>query len=110
MFDGGSCGGWQEERLAPARDAVHRGEQLAGGCREGEQLGLAPRDEPSGELLRARLAAVRQSREASDQRVARIAVGCGFGSPTSLRAHFGRALRTSPFCLPRAFRATAGAP
>jgi transcriptional regulator GlxA family with amidase domain len=60
-------------------------------------------------LLRARLAAAQQRLETSDEPVGRVAAACGFGSPASLRAHFGRELRTSPLAYRRAFRATAAA-
>ena len=61
-------------------------------------------------LLRARLGAAQQRLETSDEPVGRVAGACGFGSPASLRAHFGRELRTSPLAYRRAFRATTAAP
>jgi transcriptional regulator GlxA family with amidase domain len=61
-------------------------------------------------LLRERLAAAQRLLETSDESVGRVAAACGFGSPASLRAHFGRELRTSPLAYRRAFRATTAAP
>jgi transcriptional regulator GlxA family with amidase domain len=45
---------------------------------------------------RQRLAAAQQRLEETDDAVHRVAMACGFGSAVSLRAHFGRELRTSP--------------
>jgi AraC family transcriptional activator FtrA len=59
-------------------------------------------------LLQARLAAAQQALEESDRPVSRVAADHGFGSAASLRAHFGRAFRTSPQAYRRAFRATGG--
>ncbi len=61
-------------------------------------------------LLRERLAAAQERLETTDEPVGRVAAACGFGSAASLRAHFGRELRTSPLAYRRAFRATAEAP
>jgi transcriptional regulator GlxA family with amidase domain len=55
-------------------------------------------------LLRQRLTAAQQRLEETDDAVHRIAAACGFGSAVSLRAHFGRELRTSPSAYRRAFR------
>jgi transcriptional regulator GlxA family with amidase domain len=56
-------------------------------------------------LLRHRLLAAQRALETSDARVERIAERCGFGSAVSLRAHFRRALATSPVAYRRSFRA-----
>lgn len=55
-------------------------------------------------LLRHRLLAAQRELETSDARVERIAARCGFGSAVSLRAHFRRALGTSPLAYRRSFR------
>ncbi len=55
-------------------------------------------------LLRHRLLAAQRALETSDARVERIATHCGFGSAVSLRAHFRRALGTSPVAYRRTFR------
>lgn len=60
-------------------------------------------------LLRERLAGVQERLETTDEPVERVAAACGFGSAASLRAHFGRELRTSPLAYRRAFRAKAEA-
>lgn len=56
-------------------------------------------------LLRHRLLAAQRELEGSGARVERIAARCGFGSAVSLRAHFRRALGTSPLAYRRSFRA-----
>jgi transcriptional regulator GlxA family with amidase domain len=55
-------------------------------------------------LLHQRLLAARRLLERGDASVERVAAACGFGSAVSLRAHFRRALHTSPQAYRRAFR------
>ncbi|MNY39344.1 Regulatory protein PchR [compost metagenome] len=55
-------------------------------------------------LLAERLALSQRLLETTEQPVERIAVLAGFGSPASLRLHFGRAFGVSPKAWRQAFR------
>jgi len=56
-------------------------------------------------LLTQRVLLARRLLEASDAPIEQVAGDCGFGSATSLRQHFARALGTTPSAYRRAFRA-----
>jgi transcriptional regulator GlxA family with amidase domain len=60
-------------------------------------------------LHRQRIAAARELLESSPASVDEIARCCGFGTPASLRAHFRRALSTTPTAYRSAFAERAGA-
>jgi len=55
-------------------------------------------------LLRQRLFAAQRQLESTHDSIATIARATGFGAPVSLRAHFRRALCTSPLAYRRAFQ------
>jgi transcriptional regulator GlxA family with amidase domain len=55
-------------------------------------------------LLRQRVSAAQRLLETSDLTVEEIAERCGFGSPASLRLHFGRQVGTSPTSYRLTFR------
>lgn len=55
-------------------------------------------------LLRHRLLAAQRQLESTDRSIESVARATGFGSPVSLRAHFRRALGTSPLAYRSAFR------
>lgn len=60
-------------------------------------------------LLAQRIAAAQRMLETTDEPVAEVAIGCGFGSSAALRMHFGRLLGTSPASYRRTFRARTAA-
>jgi transcriptional regulator GlxA family with amidase domain len=94
------------EPLTVGRLAAHAGLPLRTFTRRfGAETGTTPLQW----LLRERLATAQERLETTDEPVERVAAACGFGSAASLRAHFGRELRTSPLAYRRAFRATADA-
>lgn len=70
-----------------------------------EETGLSPQQW----LVRQRIDRARQLLEDSDQPVDRIAQESGFGSASSLRAHFQSALGVSPIAYRRTFRSRAEA-
>jgi transcriptional regulator GlxA family with amidase domain len=91
------------EPLTVGRLAAHAGVPLRTFARRfAAETGTSPLQW----LLRERLGAAQERLETTDEPVGRIATACGFGSPASLRAHFGREFRTSPLAYRRAFRAT----
>lgn len=94
------------EPLTVGRLAAHAGMPLRTFAR---RFAAETGTSPLRWLLRERVAAAQQRLEASDEPVGRVADACGFGSAASLRAHFGRELRTSPLAYRRAFRGTAEA-
>jgi AraC family transcriptional activator FtrA len=61
-------------------------------------------------ILRQRIVRAQQALETSATSVERIAQQVGFGSAVTLRAHFRRAVGTSPVAYRRAFRAAAAPP
>ena len=60
-------------------------------------------------LLAQRIVAAQRMLETTDEPVAEVAIGCGFGSSAALRMHFGRVLGTSPASYRRTFRARTAA-
>ena len=60
-------------------------------------------------LLAQRIVAAQRMLETTDEPVAEVAIGCGFGSSAALRMHFGRLLGTSPASYRRTFRARTAA-
>jgi transcriptional regulator GlxA family with amidase domain len=58
-------------------------------------------------LHEQRLLHARRLLEESDLPVEHVAARSGFGTATTLREHFGRAVRTTPTAYRRAFRAAA---
>ena len=56
-------------------------------------------------LLAQRIVAAQRMLETTDEPVAEVAIGCGFGSSAAMRMHFGRVLGTSPASYRRTFRA-----
>jgi transcriptional regulator GlxA family with amidase domain len=60
-------------------------------------------------LLAQRIVAAQRMLETTDEPVAEVAIGCGFGSSAGLRMHFGRVLGTSPASYRRTFRARTAA-
>ncbi|MGW5055640.1 GlxA family transcriptional regulator [Actinokineospora sp. NPDC004072] len=70
-----------------------------------EVLGMSP----LRWLLQQRVRRAQQFLETSDRPISWIAATCGFGAPTSLRAHFARSVGMSPSAYRRAFHERAGA-
>jgi len=60
-------------------------------------------------LLAQRIVAAQRMLETTDEPVAEVAIGCGFGSSAAMRMHFGRVLGTSPASYRRTFRARTAA-
>jgi transcriptional regulator GlxA family with amidase domain len=58
-------------------------------------------------LHEQRILHARRLLEETDLPIESVAADCGFGTATTLREHFGRALRTTPTAYRRAFSAAA---
>lgn len=97
---------WARQRLGEpltvARMARHAGMNVRSFARHfARETGTSP----LRWLLRQRVLAAQQALETTDDRLERLAMRCGFGSAVSLRAHFRRAVGTSPLAYRRTFRA-----
>lgn len=107
--DGGSTEevrAWARERLGEALPVVRLARKAGVSLRTfarrfHEETGSSPLQW----LLGERLLWARELLETTALPVSRIAARCGFGTEVSLRAHFRRALATSPAAYRRAFRA-----